>query len=142
MYLGGNLNTMLAAFDRSYCATGLDANYDPIYPDTTNPGGYNGSDCGIYDPPLVISVSYAWNEAAFSVCYLRRQCLEYLKLALRGVSVIVSSGDNGPSFQGTTCFDPGSGNLTSAGSPGFFTPNFPASCPCSRPWWQGLMMPG
>ncbi|KAL2133636.1 hypothetical protein VTI74DRAFT_1992 [Chaetomium olivicolor] len=129
MYLGGNLNTMLAAFDRRYCVTGLDPNYDPVYPDTSNPGGYDGVDCGAHEPPLVVSVSYIWNEAAFSARYLRRQCLEYLKLALRGVSVIVASGDNGPSFQGTTCVSPATGNLMSDGSPGFFTPNFPASCP-------------
>ncbi|RYP67836.1 hypothetical protein DL771_007013 [Monosporascus sp. 5C6A] len=128
-FLGGNLNTMLAAFDQHYCETGLDANYDPVYPNTQHPGGYNGSDCGVHEPPLVISVSYVWNEAAFSSRYLRRQCLEYLKLSLRGVSVIVSSGDNGPSFQGTTCINPATGEMTRNGTAGFFTPGFPASCP-------------
>jgi len=128
MYLGGNLNTMLAAFDGSYCRTGLDPNYDPVYPNPL-PGGYNSSDCGtIPDPPRVISISYVWNEAAFSARYLERQCLEFLKLSLRGVTVIAASGDNGASYQGNTCIDPSTGNLTTNG-PGFFTPSFPASCP-------------
>ncbi|KAI8207488.1 hypothetical protein K4K52_002218 [Colletotrichum sp. SAR 10_76] len=55
-FLGGNLNTMLAAFSKEYCLTGLDPNFDPVYPNT-RPGGYNSSDCGVYDPPSVISVS-------------------------------------------------------------------------------------
>ncbi|KAE9580107.1 hypothetical protein CGMCC3_g3869 [Colletotrichum fructicola] len=111
-FLGGNLNTMLGAFSKEYCLTGLDPNFDPVYPNT-RPGGYNSSDCGVYDPPSVISVSYVYNEATFSEGYLRRQCLEYLKLGLRGVSVIVSSGDTGTSHQGNSCIDPNSGNSAS-----------------------------
>ncbi|KAH9226139.1 hypothetical protein K456DRAFT_1754958 [Colletotrichum gloeosporioides 23] len=105
-FLGGNLNTMLAAFSKEYCLTGLDPNFDPL-----------------------ISVSYVYNEATFSEGYLRRQCLEYLKLGLRGVSVIVSSGDTGTSHQGNSCIDPNSGNVTTNGTHGHFTPGFPASCP-------------
>ncbi|KAJ5001038.1 Tripeptidyl-peptidase SED1 [Colletotrichum sp. SAR 10_66] len=127
-FLGGNLNTMLGAFSKEYCLTGLDPNFDPVYPNT-RPGGYNSSDCGVYDPPSVISVSYVYNEATFSEGYLRRQCLEYLKLGLRGVSVIVSSGDTGTSHQGNSCIDPDSGNVTTNGTHGHFTPGFPASCP-------------
>ncbi|KAF4433916.1 Tripeptidyl-peptidase SED1 [Colletotrichum fructicola] len=127
-FLGGNLNTMLGAFSKEYCLTGLDPNFDPVYPNT-RPGGYNSSDCGVYDPPSVISVSYVYNEATFSEGYLRRQCLEYLKLGLRGVSVIVSSGDTGTSHQGNSCIDPNSGNVTTNGTHGHFTPGFPASCP-------------
>ncbi|KAH8590027.1 Pro-kumamolisin, activation domain-containing protein [Bisporella sp. PMI_857] len=88
-FLGSNLNTMLAAFKKYYCKTGLDPNFDPIYPNNEYPGGYNSSDCGVHDPALVISISYVWNEASFSKRYVRHQCLEYLKLGLRGVSVIV-----------------------------------------------------
>ncbi|KAJ3959513.1 hypothetical protein N0V92_003900 [Colletotrichum tropicale] len=80
-FLGGNLNTMLAAFSKEYCLTGLDPNFDPVY-SNTRPGGYNSSGCGVYDPPSVISVSYVYNEATFSEGYLRRQCLEYLKLGM------------------------------------------------------------
>lgn len=120
---------MLAAFDENYCKTGLDPTVDPIYPDTVNPGGYNSSDCGVYDPPLVISVSYGGAEAAFSERYARRQCLEYLKLGLRGVSVIVSSGDYGTAQLLNTCINPTTGEAIANSSHGHFAPTFPASCP-------------
>ncbi|KAI8291244.1 hypothetical protein K4K60_002536 [Colletotrichum sp. SAR11_57] len=63
-FLGGNLNTMLGAFSKEYCLTGLDPNFDPVYPNT-RPGGYNSSDCGVYDPPSVISVSLLHFESSF-----------------------------------------------------------------------------
>ncbi|KAL0931331.1 alkaline serine protease [Colletotrichum truncatum] len=120
----GNLNLMLAAFDQEYCATGLDANFDPLTPTPENP---HGTDCGTADPPLVISVSYAWNEVAFSEQYVRRQCLEFLKLGLRGVTVIAATGDRGTADQLDQCRDPSSGQL--GAGPGHFSANFPASCP-------------
>ncbi|KIM93589.1 hypothetical protein OIDMADRAFT_149705 [Oidiodendron maius Zn] len=83
-FLGGDTNTMLAAFDKRYCEMALEADFDPIYPDTQNPSGYNGSDCGNDEPPLVISISYVWDEASFPDSYLQHGCLEFLKLALRG----------------------------------------------------------
>ncbi|KAF4901595.1 Tripeptidyl-peptidase SED1 [Colletotrichum viniferum] len=89
-FLGSNLNTMPGAFRKEYCLTGLDPNFDPMYPNT-RPGGHNSSDCGVYNPPSVISVSYVYNEATFSEGYLQRQCLKYLKLRMRGVSVISAS---------------------------------------------------
>jgi len=123
---------MLAGFSREYCETGLDPSVDPIYPDTVNPGGYNASDYGTHQPPLVISISYGSAEASYSERYARRQCLEYLKLGLRGVSVIVSSGDYGTEQLSGTCIDPVTGgvlrNATNSGG-GFFAPTFPASCP-------------
>ena len=128
-FLGGDPNTMLAAFDKQYCLNGLDANFDPIYPDTVYPGGYNASDCGDDEPPLVISMSYVWDEASFSDRYLQNQCLEYLKLGLRGVSVIVSSGDTGTSFQGYYCLDPTTKQPVLNLTQGYFTPGFPATCP-------------
>lgn len=118
---------MLAAFDRKYCQTALDPDFDPIYPDSINPSGYNSSDCGIYDPPRVISISYAWNEASKPERYVRRQCLEYLKLGLLGVTVIASSGDYGTADQLRNCLDPESGKPNA--STGHFSANFPASCP-------------
>ncbi|KAK2015250.1 subtilisin-like protein [Colletotrichum eremochloae] len=120
----GNLNLMLAAFDQEYCATGLDANFDPLTPTSENP---HGTDCGTADPPLVISVSYAWNEVAFSEQYARRQCLEFLKLGLRGVTVIAATGDRGTADQLGQCRDPNSGQL--GAGPGHFSANFPVSCP-------------
>lgn len=117
---------MLSAFDKSYCGA-FNADVDPAYPDITNVGGYNSSDCGTQDPPLVLSISYVENEAWFPREYTERQCQEFLKLGLQGVSVIVASGDRGPADQLGSCVDPisGSPNVTQ----GIFSSNFPASCP-------------
>ena len=130
-YLLGNTNVMLAAYDGSYCAVGLDPNYDPSYPDVANagqPGAYNSSDCGAYEDavPLVISISAAWNEASFSAEYAQRQCDEFLKLALQGTTVIAATGDYGTADQRGRCLDPETGapNATE----GHFSSAFPASC--------------
>jgi len=51
----GNLNVMLAAFDKYYCDS-LDPSLDPQYPD---PRGYNKpTNCGTLSPPEVISKSF------------------------------------------------------------------------------------
>lgn len=118
---------MLAGFDENYCKTALDPAVDPIYPDSKNPGGYNASDCGNRKPPLVISISWAQPEAKLPPRYLRRQCLEFLKLGLQGVTVLAASGDTGPASTQGTCIDPESGSLNT--TTGKFSPNFPASCP-------------
>ncbi|KAK6855941.1 hypothetical protein PG995_008092 [Apiospora arundinis] len=110
-FLGGNVNNMLAAFDKFYCGA-LDPSVDAIYPDS-RPGGYNG-----------------WPEVDFSSSYLERQCLEFLKLGLMGVTVIASSGDTGTQsgISGGTCLDPATGhNATS--KTGRFSPQWPSSCP-------------
>jgi tripeptidyl-peptidase I len=129
-FLLGNTNVMLAAYEAGYCETGLDPEYDPVYPDVKNigeSGAYNASDCGIYSPPLVISISYAWNEAWFSAEYVHRQCVQFLKLGLQGTTVIAASGDYGTADQMHTCLDPKNG--ASNASEGHFSSNFPASCP-------------
>jgi tripeptidyl-peptidase I len=129
-FLMGNTNIMLAAYDAGYCETALDPNYDPIYPDIDNagePGAYNASDCGRFKPPLVISISYAWNEAWFSDEYAHRQCLQFLKLGLQGSTVIAASGDFGTADQRRGCLSPGNRALNA--SEGHFSSNFPASCP-------------
>lgn len=95
----GNTNLMLAAFDANYCASGgLEPAYDMKPPDPVN-NPDNHADCGTVEPPKVISISYAWNEADFSPRYLRRQCQEFLQLGLRGVTVIAASGDWGVADQ-------------------------------------------
>lgn len=120
---------MLGAFDRQYCERAMDPTYDPIYPDSQNKGGYNSSDCGTQTAPLVISISYTQAEAQLPEKYLQLQCLEYLKLGLRGVTVLTASGDKGAAAHDTTCLDRnGKGNSTST-SQSRFSPNFPASCP-------------
>ena len=125
MYQIGNLNTMLAAFDKDYC-TALDPEFDPIFP-SEGEGGYNSSDCGTHTPPRVIGIAYAWNEAQFSDTYVKRQCLEFLKLGLQGVTVVAGSADRGTADQLGTCIDPETGE--EGAKEGHFSAIFPASCP-------------
>ncbi|KAL8914576.1 MAG: hypothetical protein Q9172_007052 [Xanthocarpia lactea] len=125
-YQLGNLNLLLAAFDKYYCDS-LDPSIDTQYPDL---GGYNKSvDCGTLPPPNVISISFTWSEADFPPQYLFRQCLEFLKLGLMGVTVLVSTSDWGTAsgMEPGFCLDESNGvnNATT----GEFNPSFPASCP-------------
>ena len=48
-------------------------------------------------PTNVISLSYGGQEADLPISYQKRQCLEYLKLGLQGVSFLFASGDSGVS---------------------------------------------
>ncbi|KAF2112884.1 peptidase S8/S53 domain-containing protein [Lophiotrema nucula] len=129
----GHLNLMLAALDRYYCDS-LDPDIDPPYPDD-QPGGYNHSaDCGTVRPPDVLSISYTFPEAAFPPEYLHRQCLEYLKLGLMGITVVVSVSDFGvgspPGSDDATaghCLDKDTGAFNT--TTGSFSPSFPSSCP-------------
>ncbi|KAJ5569507.1 uncharacterized protein N7459_008937 [Penicillium hispanicum] len=119
----GFLNTFLDAIDGSYCDT--ISPLDPPYPDP-QVGGYNGSlQCGVYSPPTVISISYGNAEADLPIAYQRRQCSEFMKLGMQGVSVVVASGDSGVAGRGG---DPTPSNcLGEKGN--VFAPDFPASCP-------------
>jgi tripeptidyl-peptidase I len=134
---GGFGDTFLDALDASYCTFegGDDPNLDPVYPDTfqdpeAEPGTgitYNGTTmCGTYKPTNVISVSYGLGENHFSYFYENRQCTEYLKLGLQGVTVVYASGDSGVSDRGS-CIIPDDQPYN--GDPGAFSPSFPASCP-------------
>ncbi|KUJ07551.1 subtilisin-like protein [Mollisia scopiformis] len=126
--LGGDLNDMLAAFDKYYCDA-LNSSIDPTFPDPLL-GGYNQTtDCGTATPPQVLSISYSSPEVDFSPQYLQRQCLEFLKLGLMGVTVIVSSGDTGTAsgVLPGTCIDADTG--ASNATTGKFSPQWPASCP-------------
>ena len=116
-HLQGIFNSFLDAIDGSYCTytyaneTGDDPNVDP-----QDPGGKH--DCGTLKPTNVISLSYGWYESHYPVNYMIRQCNEFMKLALQGVTVLAASGDSGPT-DGGGCLGPGH-NITS--------PTFP-SCP-------------
>ncbi|UKZ74649.1 hypothetical protein TrVFT333_002319 [Trichoderma virens FT-333] len=103
----GFFNTFLDAIDGSYCSfsdygeTGdcTDSSCaDPVYPNPNYPSpiGYQGQkQCGVFEPTNVISVSYNGIEDLLPNNYQYRQCDEYLKLGLQGVTVVFSSGDYG-----------------------------------------------
>ena len=121
----GNLDDMLAAFDKYYCdSVNPD---DEKYPDFYPPGcNATACDCGTSSPPKVLSISWGWTEAGFTSNYLQRQCLEFLKLGLMGTTVVVSVSDHGTaSGGGSFCIDDRTGNATG----GRFSPTFPSSCP-------------
>ncbi|GJJ10047.1 hypothetical protein Clacol_004273 [Clathrus columnatus] len=113
---GGTFNNMLDAIDGSYCTFegGDDANMDGVYPDPA-PGGFNGPEsCGIVKPANVISTSYGFSEIEASPEYVKRQCNEYGKLGLMGVTFLYSSGDAGVGgFE--ACIDPVTGMETPVG---------------------------
>lgn len=119
--IGGSFDNLLDGLDASYCtAAGGDVSpYDPIYPDeftTDSQSGYNAEDCGKFAPASVISISYSSNENLFPVSYVTRMCNEFMKLGLQGVTVILSSGDEGVAGAvGGSCTE--------------FIPGFPATCP-------------
>ena len=118
----GNLNTMLAAFDKSYCPS--------IDPDRDALSDSESFDCGTVVAPKVISISYVWNEADFPPEYLERQCLEFLKLGLQGVTVVVSGGDSGPAkHPDGTCLGTATDTQSGEDGRGAFSPAWPASCP-------------
>ncbi|KAJ7623071.1 peptidase S8/S53 domain-containing protein [Mycena polygramma] len=104
---GGSLNSLLDALDGSFYSFegGDDPDIDPIYPDASK-GGYEGHDCGTIKPAHVISISYGANEADLSAAYTARQCAEYAKLGLMGVTVLFSSGDYGVAGNGNICLNP------------------------------------
>lgn len=122
-------NDFLDAIDGSYCtysAYGETGNawFDPVYPDP-HPGGYKGPlQCGVYQPTNVISISYGERESQMAIAWQKRQCNEFLKLGLQGVSILVSSGDTGVGglvFDGVSaCLGPNNN---------IFSPGFPMNCP-------------
>lgn len=126
----GFLNNFLDAIDGSYCsysAYGQTGNspLDPPYPNPA-PGGYKGKlQCGVYKPTNVISISYGGAEASLPISYQRRQCSEFMKLGLQGVSVVVASGDSGVEQRGG---DPRPSNCL-GNDDKVFAPGFPATCP-------------
>ncbi|GAW11384.1 hypothetical protein ANO14919_007280 [Xylariales sp. No.14919] len=126
-------NNFLDAIDGSYCTFegGDDPDWDGIYPhDAAVPGAYTGEPmCGTHDPASVISVSYGRNEIDRPPSYTTRECMEYMKLGLMGVTLMFSSGDTGVSGISGRCVME-NGVPTPVGAPyGRFNPLFPASCP-------------
>lgn len=130
----GTFNIFLDALDASYCTyEGGDQPYvDPAYPDP-NEGGYTGPlQCGGAPKSNVISVSYGQIEAALPVFYQQRQCHEWMKLGLQGVSVIYASGDSGVANRynagyNNSCVNAEHGYVDQFGTQ--FSPSFPVNCP-------------
>ncbi|KAK5168368.1 uncharacterized protein LTR77_006938 [Saxophila tyrrhenica] len=129
MYIG--MNNFLDAIDGSFCTScaygecgNLDG-YDPSYPDL-NPGGYRGElQCGQFKPTNVISISYGLAEFQVPVSLARRQCAEYMKLGLQGISFVVASGDDGVGR-----WDPNAKHQTSQeGEDTVFAPDVMNTCP-------------
>ncbi len=126
-YKYGLFNTFLDAIDGSYCTysafgeTGNNDTLDATYP---NPGYKHPLQCGVFKPTNVISLSYAlaeFNEGT-PANYQKRQCNEYIKLGLQGVSVVFASGDAGVA----SAFGCPKGENDKQR---IFNPNFPANCP-------------
>ena len=129
---GGSFNNFLDAIDASYCTfqggDSKDPNIDGQYPSSL-PGGFQGQEnCGGFQSTNVISTSYGSNEADLSAKYENRQCLEYMKLGLQGVSILYSSGDFGVAGNGGQCINSVTGAYNN-GSNGLFNPSFPGGCP-------------
>ncbi|KAI1881799.1 hypothetical protein JX265_000625 [Neoarthrinium moseri] len=121
---GASFGNLLDALDGSFCSfeggDSKDPNVDGQYSDKVR--------CGTAQATNVISTSYGSNEGDLGARYEQRQCAEYMKLALQGVTMVFSSGDNGVAGNGAACVDPATGAFNSGGS-GLFTPSFPGTCP-------------
>lgn len=132
----GTFNIFLDALDASYCTyEGGDQPYvDPAYPDPNdNESGYQGPlQCGGAPKSNVISVSYGQIEGALPYFYQVRQCNEWMKLGLQGVSVLFASGDSGVANRYNagypdSCLNADQPYVDNNGTR--FSPSFPANCP-------------
>ncbi|KAI0824504.1 subtilisin-like protein [Trametes gibbosa] len=124
---GASFNNLLNGLDAAYCTFegGDDSTQDGIYPDSAA-GGYKSNDCGTVKPAFIISTSYGYQEADLTPTYEQRQCAEYGKLSLTGVTFVYSSGDAGVGGRQNVCLDE-DGNQVQGGK--IFSPTFPGGCP-------------
>lgn len=103
----GLFNNFLDAIDGSYCnltafnITGDSPQYDPSYPD--GHGYTEDRMCGVFTPTNVISISYSPEELQQTPSYDRRQCNEWMKLGLMGVTVVGSTGVYGVAGNNNEC---------------------------------------
>lgn len=116
LYEIGNFETLLDALDGSYCTS--------VGGDPTTPSQECGSASSSHFPD-VISISWTQSETGHTPAYLQRQCNEFGKLGMMGVTVLAASGDSGVGYN---CTVPSTGQ-NSLTSPGLFQVNYPASCP-------------
>ncbi|KAH7883232.1 peptidase S8/S53 domain-containing protein [Phlebopus sp. FC_14] len=141
MVEGASFNNFLDALDGSYCTFegGDDPTQDATYPDTAT-GGYDGPEaCGTATPTYVISTSYSYNEADLTPFYTARQCAEYAKLGLMGITILYSSGDYGVAGNGGLCLN-AAGGQTKGGK--IFNPSFPGTCPYITSVGATMVAPG
>jgi tripeptidyl-peptidase-1 len=128
-----SFDTFLDAIDSFFCTFegGDDPIFDPLYPDPSNASGsfQQPEDCGTFNATNVISVSYSGDEASYTPAYIRRQCFEYGKLGLQGVTVLYSSGDYGVAGYEGQCIDPQTKQITNGTTAIQFNPTFPGTCP-------------
>ncbi|EMD66283.1 hypothetical protein COCSADRAFT_169238 [Bipolaris sorokiniana ND90Pr] len=124
--LTGGANSMLEAFDGSYCTysaynvTGALPGWDAEYPNSAQ-GGYKGErQCGGVKPPSVLVSAWGATEDYYPISFQRRQCNEFMKLALQGTTVLIATGDYGVAGNGPQCW--GSNNDR-------WTVVAPANCP-------------
>ncbi|TDZ38617.1 Aorsin [Colletotrichum spinosum] len=120
---GASFNNFLDAIDGTYCTFQGGGSKDPNVD-----GQYGNKVCGSVPLVNVISTSYGFNEADLGRKYVERQCAEYMKLGLQGVTVLYSSGDSGVGGNGKQCIDSQTGAYNE-GKTGIFNPSFPGGCP-------------
>ena len=95
-----------------------------------DPNGYKGPlMCGVYTPTNVISISYGVYENDLPAYYQQRQCNEFLKLGLQGVSIFVASGDTGVGGYPDGTFGDGPYYGCLGPDDNIFAPTQPNSCP-------------
>jgi tripeptidyl-peptidase-1 len=130
----GTFNIFLDALDASYCTyQGGDQPYiDPAYPDPNEGGDTNPLQCGGAPKSNVMSFSYGQIEGALPYFYQQRQCHEWMKLGLQGVSVIFASGDSGVanrynSGYPNSCLNAEQDYVDNNGTR--YSPSFPVNCP-------------
>lgn len=126
-----SFSDFLDALDGTFCAND-DPSQDAVYPDnSTDPLAYKGpKQCGGIAATKVISTSYGYNEADLTPLYEMRQCNEYAKIALQGVSFFFSSGDYGVAGTEGQCISlTNSTQYINGTDGGRFNPSFPSTCP-------------
>ncbi|UNI19609.1 Tripeptidyl-peptidase I [Purpureocillium takamizusanense] len=103
----------------------------PFIPDASTPNNTNEPYIewlnymnGLDKVPTTVTSSYGDNEQTVPRDYAETVCNQFMKLAARGVSVLVSSGDGGVAGGQTSKCVSNDGKCTRK-----FLPTFPASCP-------------
>ncbi|QUC20437.1 uncharacterized protein UV8b_04678 [Ustilaginoidea virens] len=89
--------------------------------------------CGTFAPTSVISVSYGGPEYLSSAAVLQRQCNEFMKLGLQGISVVFASGDDGVANPSGYCLGP---------HHDIFVPDDASGCPYVTSVGSTMLPPG